>query len=934
MGWQKHPMFFAIPTLGFIIKIKHTSMKKLLYSLPVFIVAMGCLGSCTNEDIDVKNGENTTLSSYVAGNDFDVIRGVVRVQLNKEIADVLPTEIGLQALSEEMPQLQSLLKSIGAKKVTRVFPYNATFDKRHREAGLHLWYDIEYDPSYSLGSVAGQMSAVSGIIHVEELPKYNLFDNNEPAQIIDFKPVRIGVPAPYNDPELGLQWHYHNDGEKVLRSIAGADINLYEAWKKTTGRKDVIIGISDGGVDYLHEDLAESVLINTEELNGTAGKDDDKNGYVDDIYGYNFAKNKAEMTAEEHGTHVAGTVAARTNNRIGVAGVAGGNGDADSGVRLLLTQIFDGSTYSSSGMAKAIVYQADNGAVISQNSWGGNPGGSMVGSVKVAIDYFIKNAGCDSLGNQRSDSPMKGGVVIFAAGNDGVEAIVYPAAYNAVVAVAATAPNWQFAEYTIHGDWIDISAPGGDGRFPNGKVYSTLPNNKYGYKGGTSMACPHVSGIAGLIVSHFGRQGFTNEECKKMLLGALRPVDINAVNPKKKGKLGVGYIDAARALDVDMKKAPKDIAKVNVTENYVDINLSWTAVEDEDDKTASFYEIYRSKEKIDASNYKSAELLVCNGMGYLAGQEINYRVDNLELNTAYYFAIVSKDRWGYESKPLFFSAKTLANKLPVIERISGPQTIRLTGRESAVLKYKISDPDGHRMRTVLRGQTHGVTLERNEDELTITILSKAAFGKHTTSLVVIDSFDAETIETIEFETYDNNPPVLVKPIEKQYLPQGQSFTYNLNEYFKDKDGHPLSYSLISYNKLYADVQIDGNTLKVNTKNKGVGAIEIRAKDSENAETRVSIPFQVVKDELVYQVYPIPAHNELNVRLSTDVNDANIEVRSIPSGSLVLSKKVSIASNATAANRKIVLDVSKLSGGNYMLTVKSGDKSYKQSFIKY
>lgn len=909
-------------------------MKKILYLVSTFIVVASCFSSCTNEIEEPKKGEHTNLSASSDLYDVDAQKGVIRVQLDEKTADALPHDPSLRVFSEDVPQLQRLLNEIGAKKVTRVFPYNEKYDKRHREAGLHLWYDIEFNPEFSVSSVFGQMSTVTGIKSVEKLPAFKLFDNEEPAQIIDFKPVRVGINPPYDDPDLKLQWHYHNDGEVALRSVPGADINLYEAWKKTTGKKNVIIGITDGGVDYQHEDLAASIIINTKELNGTPDFDDDGNGYKDDIYGYNFALNKSTINAEEHGTHVAGTVAARTNNGIGVAGVAGGDGTPDSGVRLLLTQIFDGNSYSSSGMAKAIVYQADNGAVISQNSWGGAPGGSMPGSVKAAIDYFIKNAGCDKDGKQRPDSPMKGGVVIFAAGNDGIEGTVYPAAYNAVIAVAACAPNWGFAEYTVHGNWIDITAPGGDGRFPNGKVYSTLPGNKYGYKGGTSMACPHVSGIAGLIVSYYGRQGFTNEECQKMLLGALRPVDIDAVNPKKVGKLGIGYIDAARALDADQNKAPKAVAKVDVKPDYVSMKLSWTAVQDEDDKTASFYNIYRSTEKLDANNYKSAELLVKKGMGYLAGQTVKYNMDNLGLNTTYYFAVVAKDRWGHESQPFFFSGKTLENKRPVIEFVSGPKTIRLTGKETAVLKYKISDPDGHLIKAVLRGETQGVLLEEKAGEVIVTILSKAAFGKHETSLVVIDSFGAETIETITFETYENTPPVAVKPFEKLFLPVGKEMTYNLNEYFKDKDGHTISYELITFNKLYTDVTVNGSQLKVVAKDKGVGSIELRIKDSENAETRVSIPVQVVKDELVYQVYPIPTYGELNVRLSSFIENATIEVRSIPSGALVLSKAVSLSANDSVDKRKVVLDLSKFSGGNYMLIVKAGGETYKQSFIKY
>ena len=134
---------------------------------------------------------------------------------------------------------------------------------------------------------------------------------------------------------------------------------------------------------------------------------------------------------ESHGTHVAGTVGARTNNNIGVAGVAGGDGTEGSGVRLMSCQIFGGKNEGGSG-ARAMYYSANNGAVISQNSWGYVLKANITAipqADKAAIDYFIKYAGCDKDGNQLPNSPMKGGIVIFAAGNDGMDYKSYPGAY-------------------------------------------------------------------------------------------------------------------------------------------------------------------------------------------------------------------------------------------------------------------------------------------------------------------------------------------------------------------------------------------------------------------------------------------------------------------------------------------------------------------------
>ena len=260
----------------------------------------------------------------------------------------------------------------------------------------------------------------------------------------------------------------------------------------------------DGGVQVDHPDLVDNIWVNEGEIPGN-GIDDDGNGYIDDINGYNFMYDSGKLTPMKHATHVAGIIAASGNNGKGIAGIAGGNGTAGSGVKLMSTQVL-GAT-SSNNTAAAIKYGADNGAVISQNSWGYNTTTTSVSYIdpadKAAIDYFIKYAGCDNDGNQLPDSPMKGGIVIFAAGNDNVSnpGTASPADYDAVVSVAAIAPDYTKASYSNYGSYIDISAPGGNLN-GNGMVYSTIHNSSYGDMSGTSMACPMVSGVAALVIQN------------------------------------------------------------------------------------------------------------------------------------------------------------------------------------------------------------------------------------------------------------------------------------------------------------------------------------------------------------------------------------------------------------------------------------------------
>lgn len=290
----------------------------------------------------------------------------------------------------------------GVVNMRRLFPDAGEFEQRTRDAGLHKWYVLGYDESRSMTKSASGLN-MAGVEEIEYCPRLVIVGNPE---IVEYSsPSRASGTSVFNDPMLSDQWHYYNNGS-TASSVSGCDINVVPVWKnystyaKYTG--DIVVGVVDGGIDYNHEDLKDNMWHNPE-----------KTG--DNVYGYNFAKSSFAINPEDHGTHVAGTIAAVNNNGIGVCGVAGGDAAKKiKGARLMSCQIFDGNSQGSG--AEAIKWSADHGAVISQNSWGYTNLTTTPSSLKDAVDYFIANAGTDKNGNQVG--PMKGGIVIFAAGNE------------------------------------------------------------------------------------------------------------------------------------------------------------------------------------------------------------------------------------------------------------------------------------------------------------------------------------------------------------------------------------------------------------------------------------------------------------------------------------------------------------------------------------
>lgn len=914
-------------------------MKKIFFaSLALSLALVGC--SQDPVDLSAKADIPTTQEESASS---EIRRGILRVKLTPQVGDNLTVTASASGLRSGNDAMDSYLRSVGAYRMTRVFPHAGKYEARTRKSGLHLWYDVEFNDEISPLRAARDLEALPGVSIVEKL--YHPVLPKSVSQVVSLRSgSTTSSTSPFNDPILPYQWHYNNEGTSQ-RSVQGADINLYEAWKVETGKPSVIVAIVDGGVDINHEDLKESMYVNEAELNGTAGVDDDDNGYVDDVYGYNFVDKNGTITPHKHGTHVAGTVGARNNNGKGVGGVAGGDGSATSGVRMISCQTFAHSTTGGADLsadgAPAIKYGADAGAVISQNSWGYSyPGpGAISASMADAIDYFIENAGCDENGNQRADSPMKGGIVIFATGNDYMDYRAYPAAYEKVVSVGAFGPDFKLSDYSNRGDWVSILAPGGNDWIADGEVISTFPNNQYSYMVGTSMACPHVSGIAALVVSKYGKQGFTADDLKSRLINAVKDRDVNAENPTTRGRMGRGYIDAVEALKPRGNKAPSPVKEVQVDESMTGLKITFKTVADEDDGKAISYKIFASTSALSTSNLSSASYTKEIYTHFTPlGTEVSHALANLGLDTKYYFAIQAEDRWGNVSAPYFFEGKTGSNQVPQVSWSDEVALVRISGQEVVTRTIRVTEPDGQTWQYILSGEQRGVSVKRDGDGLLVTLRAIAPKGIHRATVKVIDVYGASAQIDLVFEVYDNTAPgAQAKAVEmpRLFVPINTTpVQLTLSDYFADNEGDPVTFSIRTLTDASgATLTIDGSTLKATATKVGAGSFEVSAKDKHGATRRGILHVQGVLSDLVYRVYPIPTTTSLFLDLKAPSSRASIEVRNA-SGTVVLSQVLDAqAIKQGQQSASVALDVSKLVPGTYFLNVTLDGSLYSQPFVK-
>ena len=434
---------------------------------------------------------NLDINAYEAGK--------IEVKFNRLFFNKFNVNVSNGTLHSSHLGLSIIAEKYNFNKCVSLFP-NILQDEsniaKHQHYNLDLWFTIQFDDKISIKSI------------YKALQNTNLFEVIEPV----YKKHLLGLNYIPNDTKLPEQWHFNNTGQG--KGTLGKDIKLLNAWDIETGNPSVLVALHDMGIQLDHPDLAQNIAV---------GKS------------FNFIDNNNVIIPGYHGTQTAGTIAAVNNNGIGVCGIAGGNGNVNSGVRIMSLQIFKGN--SSGGFAESFIYAADKGAAISSNSWAYDIENVYEIAVLDAIDYFIETAG---------GTALQGGLVIFASGNVSRAIKYYPSAYDRVICVAATNNKDTKANYSTYGSWVDIAAPGGDySEATESQVISTTINNGYSGDHGTSMSCPHVAGVAALIVSKLIGK-IAASDVRDILLSTTDNID--TLNPLFKGLLGTGRLNAFKAL--------------------------------------------------------------------------------------------------------------------------------------------------------------------------------------------------------------------------------------------------------------------------------------------------------------------------------------------------------------------------------------------------
>lgn len=534
-----------------------------------------------------------------------VVDGQLLIRFDASVAGIIEqsglTKSGPQRSlkASGVASVDEVLSTLKGCTIERVFPVDSRSEASARKEGLHLWYLVSFDENADRRDLAGKLSRLGEIDRIEYNRRLKRADTGKATPFEPgLNPVRKATAAPFNDELLPYQWNLINKGTLgASKFLAGADVNVEKAWELSTGEPSIIVAVLDEGVDYSHPDLAANMWINEDEI-WRSHEDNDGNGYEGDYYGYNFARGSGVIATDNiydtgHGTHVAGVIGAVNNNGTGISSIAGG-GAKGSGVKIMSCQIFSGN-YAGTVLdeVRAIKYAADNGAVILQCSWGYVSGAAnsyewtpqyaddeswLKDNIleSKALDYFIHNAGSP-------DGVIEGGIAVFAGGNEDAPMAGYPGKYGDFVSVAATAADFTPSTYTNYGPGTTICAPGGDQdyyfeygegehRGELGCILSTLPKHispsGYGYMEGTSMACPHVSGVIALGLSYAAalRRHVKAEEVIELLYSTCLPVEqfwegeekyfckyvsdlgenhYNSINlTEYKGKMGYGQADS------------------------------------------------------------------------------------------------------------------------------------------------------------------------------------------------------------------------------------------------------------------------------------------------------------------------------------------------------------------------------------------------------
>ena len=859
------------------------------HCLAAFLLAAVTL-SCTHENIIVSEQDPSTEQGIVGSDIF--VSGEARIYISEDMAAMLEETAGEGTLSTKSPGLNQAIDELGIIEIKRLFPHAGEYEPRTRREGLHRWYVVRY---------SSEVPLTKAQINLEDIDGIEIFEPVRNIKIHDFDDLSSDL------------WGLSNTGNP------GFDINVKPVWKNfTTGNPDVIVSVVDNGVDLTHEDLYANCL--------ASGN-------------YNAVDDNSVIVAGEHGTHVAGTIAAVSNNGKGIAGVAGGDkANGQSGVKIMSCQIFkdtnNGTIFGNS--SAAIKWGADHGAVISQNSWGytfdDNGDGKLTGdelkralaarisgSDRAAVDYFIKYAGCDNDGNQLPTSPMKGGVVFFAAGNDGI-ANGAPAEYENVIAVGSVSPDGTKSSFSNYGDWVDICAPGLG-------ILSTTPGNTYQKMNGTSMACPHVSGVAALIVSYYGGPGFTNDMLKKRLLESSNKSIIT-----QSYKIG-GLVDAYGAMVYGNDKTPEGVTDLEVSGRGNNLDLTWTIPGDEDGKAAyGFLVLYDTDEKqvqaADEKDYSKVNYVTYTP-DLAVGEKADFTVSRLEFEKKYYVKVIAYSYGrNYSTSSAIKGANTTGNNAPQIN-IQYEGDLSVLPSETLTITIDVVEPDSHAFEvSIVNGSPAETFTGPINDKWALIIKGKdAEQGKYTAKIIAVDEWGLASELEIPYEIKANSAPEKIKDIDNIMLTaKGKEFTLDMSEYVGDPDGEQLKYDISVSDAKVLHINQKGDQLLGTALGYGTVDVQIVAKDARGEYVTFAFKVQVKDPSEPVSVYPNPVTDFVNV---STLDSADTRIRIVSQTGKTFYDETALVSGYEPAR----IDMTSCPPGVYSMTVTFGGKDYKQNIVK-
>ena len=872
-------------------------MKRILSAF----LSIAVLGACVREAVSYEEKEITPEATALDP-EAGTVRGVVVVEFDDAMVALIEQDLAAGTLQTKSTGLNEIFEELGVTSVTPVFPEEQCppeYRARERAFGLRNFYYVEYGEAPLTKATAG-LESLPGVVSAE--PQY-----------------QIALNDTFNDPFLSQQWGFNNT------STPGADINCARVWQEfTTGSPDVIVEVTDTGIDLEHEDLAWNCI-----PAGNGGS-------------YNFTNNSAKIDVGSHGTHVAGTIAAVNNNGKGVSGIAGGNFKTSTpGVRIMGCQTLEGKNGAGGSAANAIRWGANNGAVISQNSWGYRVDVDRDGKIsademerarnmhissseKAAVDYFIQYAGCDGNGNQKADSPMKGGIVIFAAGNDNIP-YGPPADYEKILAVGAMDRNGTKASYSNYGDWIDICAPGSN-------IMSTVPDNQYSNMSGTSMACPHVSGVAALIVSYSGGPGFTADLLWTKLVNGAK------YNFVKTGSTPIGpLVDAYGAIIYGDSGDPLPVDEYTVKAQSNNIYVTWNVTPTTEGGASYAAMLFASKNKASLENMdpskpgkdvvRASQLTSTNAVG----DEVTGVITGLEFNAPYFVTLATYSyNNGFSSLAPIQAVTTGENHPPYVTIDLDPIPPH-KNYEIWSIPITADDPDGHEVSVSYQPGGKADSLQPDVDRGGFMIFINGPLsdgGTFTGTITVQDMYGLQAQKTVTYTLTENSGPVVVKQIENQiFNSPGEERRYNLADIFRDDDGEPLSLDIQVSDKSAFHAIYDGANLIVTSLTYGSCHIDITAYDAKRASATMSFGALTREASVEVSTYPNPVLETLYIATGMQEEETPIQVYGA-SGA-----KVYDGTQTTSAFKPAQIDMAACSPGRYSVVFTYGGKEFKRTIVK-